>query len=60
MYQTDNIDNKAVVQENDQWDCKVCSFLSENLRNTQLKQSQQQVSKTAKKYWKCILHLNNT
>lgn len=38
----DNIDNKAVVQENDQWDCKVCSFLSENLRNTQLKQSQQQ------------------
>ena len=42
MYQTDNIDNKAVVEENDQWDCKVCSFLSENLRNTQLKQSQQQ------------------
>lgn len=34
MYQTDNIDNKAVVQENDQCDCKVCSFLSENLRNT--------------------------
>lgn len=34
MYQTDNIDNKAVVQENDQWDCKVCSFLRENLRNT--------------------------